>query len=216
MADTSTDETVTPEVLKNDATTTTAPPVVSSTTTDNSSDQAAAELQKQLKQAEMERNLLRNKLDEKNKAEEAAKQAELEKKEEFRSLYEQEKAKREQFEKELQDGLQKQTIEKEQNALFSEFPEAVVETAKGLGLELREATEDAKAELKTKLETLNQKVAPSATKVTPNNPNPNNNVATNAELLSRIQRGDKKALDEAVLGLSVIEQMKQSAGIQAS
>jgi uncharacterized phage infection (PIP) family protein YhgE len=149
----------------------TATPVV------NAVDTAEVErLKKEAEQARMRANQLQNQIDEAKKAEEARKAKELEEQNEFKSLYEQEKAKREEYETQKEREARLAAIESASNEVLADYPDAVKEIAKETGIAPTDATDEAKAEFKKRLESINAKL-PQVTvgANNPSNPTPTTN-----------------------------------------
>lgn len=123
---------------------------------------------KRAEQAEMRANQLANQLKAEEEAKAKAKAKELEQKEEYKTLYEQEKAKREEAEREREADAQRKAVAETRQNILSDYSDEVKETAKDLGLNLDEVTEEAVAEFKGKLDKLQARVG--SQRVTPNNP----------------------------------------------
>lgn len=156
-------ETVVPEALKNEAEPTAAPIVEKPV-----EDSEVERLRKQLQQEQMRANQLQNKLSSVDEEKAAAAQAELEAKEEYKTLYEQERAKREEVERERQAAEQAKALTDAQSNVLADYSDEVKDTAKKLGLNLSDVSEEALNEFKGKLDTLQSQA--SNHRVTANNP----------------------------------------------
>lgn len=141
-----------------------ATPVVEKKTEDSEVEAA----RKRAEQAEMQANMLRNQLKAKEDAEAAAKAKQLEEQNEYKTLYEQEKAKREEADREREADEQRKAVTETRQNILSDYTDEVKETAKKLGLDLNDVTEEAVTEFKGKLDTLQSQA--SNQRVTPNNP----------------------------------------------
>lgn len=126
-------------------------------------------LRKEREQIEMERNLLRKKLEAEEKAKAEAEAKQLEEQQEFKTLYEQEKERREAIEREQADKEEKQALAEAKATVLAEFSTEVRELADELGFELTANDDDSVAAFKDKLGKLQAKTSSEA-KVTPNNP----------------------------------------------
>lgn len=185
-------------------------PTVSAPSQDNTDLAAERKVREQL---EMERNMLRNKLDAAEKEKLEAQQKELEQKEEWRTLAEQRQAQLDELNKTKEATDKKIALDTAANAVLSEFPDNVVEIAKEAGLNLTDTTDEAKAEMKTKLENIASKIGAKA-KVTPNNPRIESpQKPDQAQLMERVKFGDATATHEVISGLSAIQKMRESAGL---
>lgn len=199
MADTEQSETVAPSNSKTDATPAAAPPV------DNDSE----ELRKQLEQAKMEANMLRNQKDKLEKDQADAAKKELEEKEEYRTLYEKEKAEREAILTERAEAEKKTQLDADSKALFDKFSPEVVDIAKTTGLTLEDTTETAKSALEEKLTAIAGKVkSPS---VSGNNPAPQVNAPNVAseEVIKSMRSGNKEARREYIHQSPSIQAVKE-------
>lgn len=165
MADTPNGETVTPTPLEN-TNGQPATPVVEKKTDDGEVER----LRKEAEQATMRANQLANQLKAKEDAEAAAEAKRLEQKEEFKTLYEQEKAKNEESARERAAEEQRKAVTEAAHGVLSDYSDDVKETAKDLGLDLTEVTDEAVAEFKGKLDKIQTRIG-SSQRVTPNNPN---------------------------------------------
>lgn len=141
----------------------------SAPTQGNANDTAVEQLRKEKEQAEMRANQLANELKTKKEAEEKAEAERLEKQNEFKTLHEQEKAKREALEAKIAEDDRNKELAKAKAEVLADYSDEVKAAADELGLDLSEASDDAKATFKEKLDKLQQRVGTSG-KVTPNNP----------------------------------------------
>lgn len=210
MVDTpKTGETANPQPLENNATQPSAPqPVV------NTVDPAEVErLKKQAEQAEMRANQLANQLKKKEEAEEAAKLKQLEDKEEWKSVAEQERAKREALEQEREVEERAKVLATARQEIFKGFPTEVIEIAEETGLGLTEDTDEARAALKAKLDSINAKVVKTST------PGPNNPAAPSVvsgdrnDLIKRAKYGDREARRQVISTIPAVQEMRRLAGL---
>jgi len=164
MADTPNGETVTP----GDSQTKVQTPAVTPVT--NAGDPTEVErLRKEKEQLEMERNQLRNKLTDKEKAEEDAQTAKLAEDNKFKELYEQEKAKREGLETEVTEKEKQAELKKAKQKILGDFNDEVKAIAEEAGMDLTDTDEATVAAFKEKLENISKRTQ--AGKINPNNPN---------------------------------------------
>lgn len=176
----------------------------------NTSDNAEVErLKKEAEQARMRANQLENELKKKSDEEALARQKQLEEKEEYKTLYEQEKAERERIANEATSRELSAQLNAEKSALLSEYPDAVREIAEETGLSLTDVTDEAKAQLKEKLDKINARVGSSA-QVGPNNTRTNVNIEPTREEALKTYRetGDKSAISAAINSLSFVKAIK--------
>lgn len=208
MADTPTGETANPGDSKTDGQPTAAPAA-------NAVDPAELErIRKEAEQAKMRANQLQNQIDEAKKAEEARKAKELEEQNEFKSLYEQSQARL----KEIEEAQERENRQKELDSgtqeVLGQFSQEVVEIAKEAGIALNDTTDEAKAQLKEKLEKIQSKVVKESSN-TPNNPNTSTTVSQD-QIYEQMRYGDPKtrqsAKSQAINSLEAVKQMKQMAG----
>jgi hypothetical protein len=165
MADTPIEgETVTPAPLENTNGQPTTPVVEKKT-----DDGEVERLRKEAEQATMRANQLANQLKAKEDAEAAAAAKKLQEKEEYKTLYEQEKAKNEESAREREAEEQRKVVTETAQNVLSDYSDDVKETAKDLGLNLSEVTDEAVAEFKGKLDKIQARIGNQ--RVTPNNPN---------------------------------------------
>lgn len=136
--------------------------------------QRLEEERKAREQATMRANQLEN--EKKAREEEEAKREaqKLEEQNQYKELYEQEKAKREAEEADREERERKAEIEKAKQSILGEVSEAARETAKELGLDLTDSSDEAQAAFKEKLAKLDKRVAANGN-VAPNNPAPRSN-----------------------------------------
>lgn len=206
MADTTTVETATPEVVKNDVTPVATPPSV------NSNDNSEVEkLRKELEQSQMRANQLENEKKKREEADADIKRKQLEDQEQWKEVAEQEKAKREALETEKQEAETKQTLSIAEQSIFAEFSPEAIEVAQEAGLTLTEDSDEAKNTLKSKLEKIQAKVITGNT-VTPNNPGNLPETNDRAQLVQAMRNGDKQAKDKVISTLPVLDVMRAQAG----
>jgi len=202
-------ETGTDKELENKANTP-ATPVV------NAGESEVETLRKQLQKEQMEKNMLRNKLDESEAQKAERERKELEDQQKWKEIAEQEKAARQTLEDELNGERRSAEIREASQKLFSEYSDDVVELAKDTGLSLEDATEEAQAKLKAKLDKIADKIQ-SATKPSANNPQISNaQPDRQAALENYIQnRRDPKAWQELVSQIpsvkAITEQMRRDS-----
>lgn len=136
---------------------------------DNALQTEVERLRKEREQIEMERNMLRKKLDaeEKAKAETAAK--ELVEKEEFKTLYEQEREARLALEQEAEEKARRAEVNSKKAEILAEFPQDVKELAEEFGYELADADDATVEAFKSKLLKVQEKIS-QGQEVGPNNP----------------------------------------------
>lgn len=176
------------------------------TPTGNDTQTEVEKLRKEREQIEMERNLLRKKLEAKEAAEAEANAKQLEEQQEFKTLYEQEKQRREQIEAEAAEREQKQTLAKAKEEALAEFSPEVRELAEELGFELASEDESDVKVFKDKLAKVQERVSVEQ-KVTPNNPSsPRKPDAPTGDDL-RFALKDPKSFDEIVANMPGIAGM---------
>jgi hypothetical protein len=161
---------ITPETgADNKALDSATPPQGTPPKEDNALQTEVERLRKEREQIEMERNMLRKKLEaeEKAKAETAAK--ELEEKEEFKTLYEQEKEARLALEQEAEEKARKAEVNSKKAEVLAEFPQDVKELADEFGYELIATDDETVAAYKAKLLKVQEKISQGQA-VGPNNP----------------------------------------------
>jgi len=199
MSDTATPaETATAQPLDNNVSAPVTTPVVNT-------GQDAAEANKRAEQAQMEANMLRNKLKAFEDAQATAQAKDLEDREEYKALYEQEKKRAEELAFERTETERKQVLAGEEAKLLADYPEAVKEIVKETGVSLTDATDEAKAELKSKLDRIAERVG-GKLPVTPNNTRTVNNPESREELLAQFRKtGDPALLNKAVNELSFVK-----------
>lgn len=212
MADTPKEgETVTPGDSKTEVTTPSAPqsaPAPQVNTTDNSE---VDKLKKELEQAQMRANQLENEKKKRDEADAEAKRKQLEEQDEWKQIAEQERIKREELENERQEAERTQTLKFAEDTIFAEFSEDAIEVAKEAGLSLKDDSDEAKADFKTKLQKISDKVV-NSNKVTPNNPGGSIQNEDRSEKVAKMRQGDKQARDEVIGGLEVLDRMRAQAG----
>jgi len=207
MADTPQGETVTPEAPSN---VTSNPSVPPSDTT--SGDVEAAK--KEAEQARLRANQLQNQLDKIKAEQDAARQKQLEENEQFKQLAEERQAKLDAIEQERAENEKNNLLKSQTLTLLNEYSPAVKELAETAGLTLTDDSDEAKAELKAKLDTFASKVG-SSQKVTANNPAPTVEQPTSREQaiktmqLNNIPTSARRAAEKAAIGsLESIKAMK--------
>jgi len=163
-------------------------------------------LRKEREQIEMERNLLRKKLEAEEKAKAEAEAKQLEEQQEFKTLYEQEKQRREQIEREQAEKEEKLSLASAKETALSEFSPEVRELAQELGFELTSADDDAVEAFKGKLSKVQERIS-SEQKVTPNNPSSPRKpgMPTGDDL--RVALKDPQSFDEIVANMPGIAGM---------
>lgn len=160
---------------------------------------------KEAEKARMEANMLRNKLAEIEKAEASRRAKELEEQNEYKTLYEQEKAERERLIFEREEAERKAKLQEEQVTVLAAYPEEVREIAIDAGISLTEDSDEAKVQLKSKLDKIAEKIGNTA-KVTPNNTRSENKNVSREELVAQYKKtGDPQAIQAAVNELSFIK-----------
>lgn len=200
---TPTGETASQQPLENNAQPQATAPAV------NASD-AVAEAHKKAEQAQMEANMLRNKLKAIEDANAAAKAKELEEQQKYKELYEQERAERERIVAEREQEAIRKELASEESKLLEAYPESVKDIVKETGISLTDTSDDAKAALKTKLDTIAAKLGTSA-KVTPNNNRDVQKPVDRAEILKQYREtGDPRLVNAAVNELSFVKAFEPS------
>lgn len=207
MADTPNGETVTPG--DSQTTVTTTAPV----TTGNAVDPAEVErLRKEAEQKELRIRQLENEAEARKKADEEAKTKQLAENEEWKQLAEQEKAKREALETEREAEQRTAELKVATDDVFKDYSDSAIEIAREAGLSLTDATDEAKAALKAKLDTIQSKVAATST-TTPNNPSTVPASEQKAELIERMKYGDKDARAKVISNIPGVQEMRKQAGL---
>lgn len=192
----------TPQPLDNNVTAPTTAPVVNV-------DPSVAEAIKKAEQAQMEANMLRNKLKAIEDAEAARKAKELEDQQEYKTLYEQEKAEREKLAQEREQESLIQTLKNEEAKITAAYPQEVLDIAKELGFSLTDSSEEAVATYKAKLDKVSEKVGAKAG-ITPNNTRTTVNTSSREEKLQQYrQTGDKSVMDQVIADLSFVKPYTQ-------
>lgn len=126
------------------------------------------ELRKKAEQAEMRVNQLTKELDAEKKAKAESKQKELEKNQEYKILYEQKDAELEEIKRDQEAAEQQKTVAETTQKTLADYPDEVKAIAEDTGLSLKDATDEAVTEFKTKLDKIQTRLG--VAKVTPNNP----------------------------------------------
>lgn len=125
-------------------------------------------LRKEAEQLKMRNNQLANELKAKADADAAAKTEQLKKNEEYKALSEQLQSKLDSIEEEREAEEQRKAVNESATNILSDYTEEVRDTAKDLGLSLKDLTEDSVKEFKEKLDKLQARSG--SQRVTPNNP----------------------------------------------
>ena len=154
-----TPETQTSEQLKNDATQTTAQPV----------DASVEELRKQLDKERMEKNMLRNKLEEEERRKQEESDKKLAEQNQYKELWEKEKAEREELERAREEEARTKALDEARTASLSKFSDKVRELAEDTGLTLSDVDEVSVQAFEAKLDKIKARLGTSE-KITPNNP----------------------------------------------
>ena len=131
-------------------------------------DSGAEEIRKQLEKERMEKNMLRNKLDEAQKKEQEEAAKKLEEKEEFRTLYEQEKARAEALAKEKEEQAQKEATFSKENEVLNNFSEEVKAFATDAGITLTSTDPEEVTKFQERVSKISERISPSQS---PSNPN---------------------------------------------
>jgi hypothetical protein len=183
----------------------------------NESDTAT--LLKRIEQAEMRARQLENEKLAREKTDEETRRKKLEEDNEFKILYERSESQRVELEKEAERTKKQSSINTEKAAILTNYPSQVIEIANLSGLTLNDDTDEAKSELKTKLDTISAKLG-----VKPKVVGNNGNISTptgqedRAKMLQRMRYSDNKTSSDAkhaVIGsLSVLNEMRKNAGLQ--
>ena len=175
-------ETVKTEAPSNNATPTATPQV-------NAVDAAEVErLRKEKEQADMRIRQLENEAKKRQEAEEAARLTQLEEQNEWKTVAEQTKARLEALEKEKEAEQRSKELANATDSVLAEFPDAVKAIAKETGLGVTDATEEAQAAFKAKLESIAKQLP--QVKVSSNNqpvPAPTNNNLSTDEMREALQ-----------------------------
>lgn len=201
MSDTPNGETAMTQPLDNNVTVPTTPVV--------NVDPAVTEANKKAEQAQMEANMLRNKLKALEDADSATRAAKLEEQQEYKTLYEQEKAERERIATERDTETRQQTLATEESKIIAQYAPEVLEIAKELGFGLTDTNEDAVAAFKSKLDKVSEKVG-AKIGIQPNNTRTVTNPQSREELLAQYRKtGDRKTMDRAIAELSFVKPYTQ-------
>jgi hypothetical protein len=201
MSDTPNGETAMTQPLDNNVTVPTTPVV--------NVDPTVADALKKAEQAQMEANMLRNKLKAIEDATAAARAKELEDQQEYKTLYEQEKAERERIAQERDSETQKVQIAQEESKITATYPQEVLEIAKELGFSLTDSSEEAVAVYKAKLDKVSEKVGVK-NGITPNNTRTVTNSISREEKLQQYrQTGDPTVISQVINDLSFVKPYTQ-------
>lgn len=220
MVDTPTDgETGSQGTVSNDVSTSSVPQ-------DNAANPESERLLKELEQARMRENQLKNQLEKEQQAKEEARKKELEQKEEYKALYESEKEKAERLLQEREAEEKSAQLGSATEEIFKDYPENVVKAAKIAGISLTDDSESARTSLKEKLNGLQETVG-TVSPVTPNNPsetvstaNPEEWTARNSEGYSKLgiemAKGNTKAFGEFAKTHPQMQRVKEIMRKQAA
>lgn len=185
----------------------------------NASDPAEVErLRKEAQQQTMRANQLQKDLEARKKADEEARQKQLEENEQFKDLWEKEKAEKEALISEREANRRKAELQAETNNLFKDYSPAVQKLATTAELSLSDDSDEAKAELKTKLDTFSSEIG--SPKVEANNPPPSGAPTDDRSRQIEVMRmnnvpnsAKSAATKKAVGGLSSLKEMRKMAGV---
>lgn len=201
MSDTPNGETAMTKPLDNNVTVPTTPVV--------NVDPTVADALKKAEQAQMEANMLRNKLKAIEDATAAARAKELEDQQEYKTLYEQEKAERERLAIERERDSLSQSIKTEESKIIAEYPQEVLDIAKELGFGLTDSSDEAVATFKSKLDKVSEKVG-AKNGVTPNNTRTTMNTVSREEKLAQYRKtGDPAVMGQIIGDLSFVKPFTQ-------
>ena len=212
MADTPLGETGSQQQVSNDTSTAATPAMDTSNEVES--------LRKAKEQAEMRANQLANQLAAKEKAEADARSKKLEEEGQLREALETERAARLKLETERDTAQTRALLEQGTNEVLSKYNPAVIEIARTAGLSLVDDSDEAKASLTEKLDSIASKVGGSA-KIQANNPAPTVQTPTSREeLVGKMSNPDlsprnRDALGRQAIGdLSALKEMRKNAGIE--
>lgn len=158
-----------------------------------------AALREQLEKLTLERNLLRNKSDKLERERQEREKRELEEKEDYRALAARAQTEAEELRKEKQQAQEKQALEEATSEVFKEFDPKVIDIAKTVGLSATGTTDDAKAQLKTKLEAIRDQVGVSKPRVPGSNQAPASTPAFDPVRTGKLMRVDDRNLREPAI-----------------
>lgn len=198
----------------------------SAPTVDNTPAAADVEAQKNAEKLQMEINMLRKQKDALEKEKLEREKKELEEKEDYRSLAERAQAEAEALRKEKEDAETKSATQSATEAVYKDFPENVQKIAKTAGLTVQADSEEARAALKTKLESIQSDVGVVTPKIQGSNPaptTPNGENSTEfipvrgptADVRGGIIFRNNLTANERMKNLESIKVMKQIAGVEA-
>lgn len=186
---------------------------------DNTQLSADADALKKAQQLEMERNLLRKKIDALEKEKSERERKELEEREDYRSLAERAIAEAEALRKEKEDAEKSQAVKLATETVYSGFDAKVVEIAKTAGISATDDSEEAQAALRSKLEAIQEKVGITKQPT----PTPNNPSVQTPEGFDKVKTYERMKWDNptirnaavktAVGNLESIKAMKQISGM---
>jgi hypothetical protein len=171
---------------------------------DNATATADAQaLAAQMQKLEMERNLLRKKVDAAEKAERERQQKELEDKEEWRTIAEQNKAELEALRKEREEAETKSARDAATAEVFKDYSDNVIAVAKTTGLSANSGSDEDKAALKTKLDEIQKTVGSGAPKITGSNPAPASTPTVDGKKLTMQMHFDDRTVRENAIKTAV-------------
>lgn len=188
----------------------------------NASDPAEVErLRKEAQQQTMRANQLQKDLEARKKADEEARQKQLEENEQFKDLWEKEKAEKEALISERETARRKAELQAETSNLFKDYSPAVQKLAVTAGLSLSDDSDEAKADLKAKLDTFSSEIG--SPRVEANNPPPTETPTPDREQAIKVMRMNnvpnstrRNAVKTAVGNLESIKAMKAQVGVPES
>lgn len=174
-----------------------------------------AEAKKIAEQAQMRARQLENEKATREKADEEARHKQLEENEEYKILYEREKAQREELLSEREKEVQEATIAAAKKEVLNGFSSEVLEIAEATGLSLYDSSDEAKAQLKAKLEIIASKVGNTDKKVIGNNTRDETPGADNDYLRMRFSDVSiaREARKSAISKIPALEEMRKISGM---
>lgn len=167
-------------------------------------------IRKEREQLEMERNMLRNKLAEKEKAEAELKQKQLQENEEYKTLWEQTQAQLREVTEAQERAATLAEISAKEKELSSQYSEEVLDIAKTAGLKLDATDEDAVSKFQSALEKISSKVGRDTKPSPENHSGQSRDNLSQAQAIERLRSGDKSAVSDAVGGLSFVKAYGES------
>lgn len=169
---------------------------------------------KDAEQAKMRANQLANELADRKKVDDDAAEAKLKANEEYKTLYEAEQAKRQELEEKTNAEKKTATAQALTAELTKGYSKEVLEVAEAAGINLTDATDEAQAQFKARLDAITQKVGPGRSPVTGNNIRPNVPASPEREkLMTGMRVGSAQARHEYLKDLPAIAAMRQMAGV---